>query len=317
MHLKLLLVHPFAKDAKDADNNLWMQTSYIFISNYKQRISVLDKKLYSRPREEGRPDHSSGGPVEYRKILSRFRQFLAEEEKFYCLLLSRLQRQFSLKETDAGMNQLSILPPEDGPPTSAPPRGEAGRNVFPPEPAEPTQCNEAEKTARLATFSKFLVCFGDIARYREQYNEAGGRPRAGHEDGAPVRRGRGRRGGAPDLPARPRNYARAEAAYALARLLAPDDGNPFHGLAILMGYQKERFNTVYYYYRALSVRQPFDPAVGNLASVLRKGLEEHASKRSENQSRANDEVNSDKVRVEKFLDYVLILHGLWEVDTDP
>jgi hypothetical protein len=66
---------------------------------------------------------------------------------------------------------------------------------------------------------KVLICFGDLARYRELYNEA-----------AAARRGRGR--GARktvkgDESHKERNWARAGECYQQARLLLPENGLSF------------------------------------------------------------------------------------------
>ncbi|KAJ7466863.1 hypothetical protein FB451DRAFT_1560841 [Mycena latifolia] len=65
-YLHLLLLYPTAREAHDAGMYLLMQTSYAF----------------------GGP----GGAVEARKLLQRFRQFLAEQERFWRALVKRVQR---------------------------------------------------------------------------------------------------------------------------------------------------------------------------------------------------------------------------------
>ena len=74
-----------------------MQTSYAIISIYKQRIATLDRAIHNPPRQGGQHQNShSSKTVEYRKLLQRFRQFLAEEEKFWMQLVLRLRRYFML-----------------------------------------------------------------------------------------------------------------------------------------------------------------------------------------------------------------------------
>lgn len=309
-YLRLLLVHPFAKETKDAETHLWMQTSYQFIANYKQRISALDRKLYSAPqRNQSRQDYGGGGHVEYRKILGRFRQFLAEEEKFWMQLLVRFRRSFALAEAQPALVALEILPDDQDNTV----KGDSGRNIFP-EDTEPTPSPPGQREGRLAIFSKALVCLGDIARYREQYNESGGRPRAGHEEGSPRKGGRGgKRGGAPDSVPRPRNYIRAQTSYEHARLLVPDDGNASHQLAILAAYQKDAFGSLLHYYRALCVRQPYDTASDNLNTVLKKALDQFKSKRG----RKDEELRKvPRFQVEQLKEAVVVLHAFWSLDGD-
>ena len=100
LYLKLLLLHPNCKESKDSETHMWMQTSYQFISVYKQRLAALDSKLFSQNGQGSKQKNTkdSSGHVEYRRLLSRFRQFLAEEEKFFVRLLIRFRTQFALDE---------------------------------------------------------------------------------------------------------------------------------------------------------------------------------------------------------------------------
>lgn len=295
------------------ETHLWMQTSYQFIAQYKTRIGVLDRKLSGPPaqRNDGRhdPPQNMSGPVELRKLVSRFRQFLAEEERFYMQLLVRLRRTFDLQETQEALVNLDIMPPDLDEST----RPEVARTLFPVE-GDVISTTSIQREGAVAIFAKFLICVGDIARYREKYSEMGGRPRAGHEDGSGGRRGRGsRRGGAPDVVQRPRNYTRAYTAYSHARLLVPDDGNASHQLAILSQYENDTFGMVLHYYRALCVRQPFDPASANLTTVLKKALEDLWRAR---RGRRNEEPSKTPKVVDKFKESLVVLHALWNLDVD-
>ncbi|TDL20641.1 hypothetical protein BD410DRAFT_829522 [Rickenella mellea] len=317
LQLKLLLLHPYSKESKDVETHLWMQTSYQFIASYKQRITALDRKLFSphNQKRDARQDHANGGGghQDYRRILSRFRQFLAEEEKFWMQLLVRFSRLFGLHEAQAALLALEIIP-EDA--ENASKGGDSGRNIFPPEDGDPGPTPQAQRDSRLAIFSKCLVCLGDIARYREQYNESGGRPRAGHEDGfSPRKAGRGgkRGGGSLDAIPRPRNYTRAQTCYEHARLLVPDDGNASHQLAILASYHKDTFGSLLHYYRALCVRVPYDTASDNLNTVLKKGWEAYKAKK---ESKIEGVDSIPRLQVERFKEWVVVLHALWVLDGD-
>ena len=321
-YLNLLLVHPAAKESKDVENHLWMQTSYAFIASYKQRIALLDpaKQNHQRNQQQQGPPKA----VEHRKLVQRFRQFLADEEKFWTQVLLRLLRLFDLHEAKPALIALGLLNevdevvpvPDSG--TDGVVHGVNGRNhfQFPPEDTSisfaPTTSEERE--ARLATLSKALICLGDIARYRELYNESNGRPRAGHEDAGPARRGRNRRGGAPEAAPRPRNYDKAQQCYEQARLLVPDDGNASHQLAILSSYQKDSFASLFHYYRALCVRQPYDTAAENLGTVLTKALDSwrQRMRREKDKIEVSDGL-SPRARIDLLKEKVVILHALWRV----
>ncbi len=318
-----------------------MQTSYALIAIYKQRIATLDRAIQHPPRQAQQSSHPPR-TVEYRKLLQRFRQFLAEEEKFWTQLVLRLRRHFALDDTQLALTALGIVAEDeqmsasltaaDGGVSATSPR--RNQFQFPPELDSdnailPTTSSQREN--RVAILSKALVCLGDIARYKEQYNESGGRPRAGHEDGPPAatsagKNGRGRRGGGPGQAAhmalpRLRNYDRAQLCYEQARLLLPHDGNPSHQLAILSSYQKDIFSSLVHYYRALCVRQPYDTASENLGNVLNKALEQYKQKglqreREMKEDTVNGTASTPRLRVEAFKEKVVILHAQWCMNVD-
>lgn len=328
LYLRLLFVEPFAKESKDAETHLWMQTSYQFISNYKQNVATLDRTLQSAPRHQ--PRQSNHGPVEYRKLMQRFRQFLAEEEKFWTQLVARYQRSFALHEAQHILSALNIAIPDDlGVPNGSigghegVPNSSFGRNQFqfPLEGNTPSPTSPAERETNLAILSKAIVCLGDMARYRELYNEGGGRPRAGQEDGigSARRGGRNRRGGTPgfDSIPRARNYDKAVQCYDQARLLVPSEGNPSHQLAILAFYQNDMFSSLLHYYRALCVRQPYDTASENVKKILNKSLDQQAKRTREGIQAAPDIGDlPPRLRVESFKEKVVLLHALWRLGSD-
>lgn len=316
-YLNLLLLHPRAKEAQDVENHLWMQTSYAFISSYKQRIAALDRAMQNQQRQQQQAPapgqqprtNSHHGVVEHRKLVQRFRQFLADEEKFWTQLVLRLRRMFDLTEAQPSLVALGLM---DDTPAIA----EAdGRNHFQFPPEDPAvsflPATPEERQSRLAILSKALICLGDIARYRELYNESGGK----REDG---RRGRNRRGGAVDNPPRPKNYTKAQQCYEQARLLVPSEGNPSHQLAILASYKKDSFASLIHYYRALCVSQPYDTAAENLGTVLSKALEvwRQRMKRERDRSAHGDAQPSIRVRTENLQENIVVLHALWRLGMD-
>ncbi|KAI8972435.1 hypothetical protein BD414DRAFT_540319 [Trametes punicea] len=347
--LRLLLLHPYAPESKDAETMLWIQTSYAFISLYKQRIAALDRAIHGPPRQQQQQQQGQGqgqgqqpsrhhgghGPVEYRKLLLRFRQFLADEEKFWIQLIVRIRRIFQLDDAQPILAQLEILPDDDVPAEDGPPK----RNhfQFPSEAdlaaAAPslTPTSREQRESRMAILSKALVCLGDIERYKEQYNESGGRPRAGHEDGPPAvvpnnQKGRSRKGLAAQLNvnspplARMRDYRKAEQCYQQARLLLPQDGNPAHQMAIIASYQKDTFSSLAHYYRALCVRNPYDTAAENLGTVLAKALDAWKARVAKkdkqgdkDQGRGEASSTVPRLRVEAFKERLIVLHALWRV----
>lgn len=316
-YLALLLLHPNAKESKDVEIHIWMQTSYAFISSYKQRITSIDRAIQGNARQTENPkqgqhpkQQNNHGPVEHRKLLMRFRQFLAEEEKFWIQLLLRMRRSFDLHEADYALATLGFM--SDA--TTAPDGQPIPNSVFPDEllsSSGPT--HEEERRYYLSLMSKALICLGDLARYRELYNESGGRPRAGHEAGTPARRGKVRKRGAPGLEAASmaRNYDKAQQRYEQARLLLPDEGNASHQLAIVASYVPDALVALTHYYRALCVKQPFEPASENMAIHLTKTLQLwHRNKHERERISGSPPIPIPK-QVDIFKNRTVILHALW------
>lgn len=301
-----------------------MQTSYAFIAAYKQRINALDRLLYNRPQQpQGQPQqqqqrNTGAGPVEYRKLLQRFRQFLAEEEKFWAKLVGRLYRTFVLEDARSVLQLLGIPLEEEA---GVPGQGH-GRNQqqFPPEDPTPRleAKNTSEKEAYMSTLSKTLVFLGDVARYRELYNEAGGRPRAGHEEGSPARKRNRRAPTWMENISKARNYDKAQQYYEQARLLVPNEGKPSHQLAILASYKNDAYMSLAHYYRALCVKQSYDTALNNMNTLLSKTLDTWRASTRHDKSRnlPLDVELHPAVRVEKFKERLAVLHALWRIGSE-
>jgi len=314
-YLLLLLSHPNAKESKDAETHMWMQTSYALISIYKTRIAALEHALREAGTQRQQPRSQRPGPVEYRKLMQRFKQFLSTEERFWTHLVVRFQRQFALSEARSALSTLSIIPDTE-PDLDDPTDGKPDHFRFPPEPVENASSQistPAQRNNRRATLSKALVVLGDLARYREQYNEGASRPRGGSERGG--RGGRGR-GSHADFP-RAKTYDKARACYDCARDLMPDEGNASHQLAILASYQKDTFESLVQYYKALCVRSAYDPAAENMHNVLSKFLEAWKRRRKGKQGRSPpDDLTGTKANPPSFKDNVILLHALWRLSVE-
>jgi hypothetical protein len=314
-YLLLLLSHPNAKESKDAETHMWMQTSYALISIYKSRIAVLENALREAGTQRQQPRSQRPGPVEYRKLMQRFKQFLSTEEKFWTHLVVRIQRQFSLSEARSALATLSIITDTELGVDDLD-TGKHDHFRFPPEPNENASSQPltaAQRNNRRATLSKALVVLGDLARYREQYNEGSSRPRGGPERGGRNARGRGSHA---DLP-RAKTYDKARACYECARDLMPDEGNASHQLAILASYQKDTFESLVQYYKALCVRSAYDPAAENMGNVLSKFLEAWRRRRKGKQGRLpSEDLSGAKSNPPSFKDNVILLHALWRLSVE-
>ncbi|KAF8470376.1 hypothetical protein JB92DRAFT_3135163 [Gautieria morchelliformis] len=306
-YLQLIFVHPYSKESKDADHSLWLTTSYYIIAAYKQRIAAADAVAHQSASDNhghGRAHHPQhnhqgkpSGVVEHRKLVHRFRQFLAEEEKFWTSLIVRIVRVFGLEDAQPALTILGITVSEPYGAEGSPTRSDR-RNVFPIE-AATVAPSQSQKEQKLIMLSKALVCLGDIARYREHYNEGGGRPRAGkdfHDESKASSRGRA--GEEVPLSSRP-----GQGITARRRILA-----------ILASYQQDPFSSVLQYYRAMCVKLPYETAAANLDSTLSRNLESYRIALAKLEAGSTELIQSPKQRVERFKKSLVALHGLWRLE---
>jgi hypothetical protein len=312
----LLFNHPYAPQAQNLEGQLWLETSHALISLYRQRISSLEKTLNSQENSRSQHRQSSHGPVEYRKLVQKFRNFLSAEESFWSGFVLRLVRAYSLDEAKPALEKLAISSPD---PLLAAAAASAARNADPTRspqlsqtvqqqsPRSPIPPGQREK--KLLILHKALICLGDLARYREQYNDVGvGGGRNGRQGKEFGRNGRDSGSGKfrqQDNTPRPKNFTRAMDCYQQARLLAPDNGNPSHQLAILSLHAGDVFSSTLHYYRALCIRQPFPTAQENLEKTLGKALEKHRK------VGRNSEPQPAETPLEALQRDVVLLHALW------
>ena len=190
-------------------------------------------------------DRGVPNPAQRRRLLHSFRDFLAKEETFWRDLLIRIVGVFDVEEAKTPLRLLQIGVGD----WEADPHFAGNKEIH-------------DQAVLLC--HKTLICFGDLARYRELYSESKAqnqpKPRGGKLAPKPA-----------DGP-KEKTWARAYEAYHQARLLVPDDGNPSNQLAVLSGYQHDDLSTVYHYFRALCVRKAFSTAKQNLAPTFAKIL---------------------------------------------
>lgn len=289
-------------------NLLWLDTSHALIHIYRAKVAEMDKLIADAPNAHrgqasasrgarGAPGSGSGaggiqrahnvpGPTARRRLIHSFRAFLGAEEDFFRALLARLAT--SLYPTDlAGLRALGVQVE-----TSDDQNGGDDEPDSCSEPASPDDLAQ-RRAAAVPLAHKALVCFGDLARYRELYNEPGaGNPHAGAQPRTDVGGKKGGRGKG-DGERKTKNWSRAAECYHQARLLLPDNGeifllldsefpeliscvresgNPSNQLAVLSQYAGDHVSSTYHYYRALSVRIPFPTARTNLEITYAKAV---------------------------------------------
>lgn len=95
---------------------------------------------------------------------------------------------------------------------------------------------------------RFLVCLGDLARYRELYEK-------------------------PDI--QKHNWSVAASHYLEATMIWPDSGNPQNQLAVLATYVGDEFLALYHCVRSLAVKEPFPDALDNLILLFERNRSAH------------------------------------------
>lgn len=223
--MHLLFNYPTSPEAQKVDNLLWLDTSYAVIKVYRQRLAVLDETSNATPTKGPRPI------VQLRKLQTKFRSFLSDEEMFWSGFALRLVGTFKLAEANSALLALNINVQDPNNPFP-----DISHSTLPPSSVDTTSTpgtqpthtlDDPQRQAKLLLVHKVLVCLGDLSRYKEQYNESGGRPKAGqhgHTDDWKPRRGRGKKGMTESVVPRDRDYSKAAEYYHQARLLVPDNG---------------------------------------------------------------------------------------------
>ncbi|KAJ3774604.1 hypothetical protein FB446DRAFT_685913 [Lentinula raphanica] len=297
-YLNLLLVHPYAKESENAETHLWMQTSYVFISEYKQRLTRLDRANQQTTQES--TSNNQLRIVEYRKLYQRFRQYLADEDKFWTQFVVRYYRSFDLIEAHDALVTLGILSKTADATDDVESNNGRDHFPFPITPVSPPT-TLSERESRLTILSKALVCLGDIARYREQYNDDGGRKK-------------NKRGGSFSNIPRRKNFDKARSCYEQAKHLTPHDGNPSHQLAIIASYEKDSYTSLVHYYRSLCVKHPYETASENMFGLLSRSLEQW--KTGGPSHIPPDLVRVPKMQIEEFKRKVVVLHARWWLEDE-
>lgn len=310
-YLHLIFEFAYSPQTLAMDNPMWMETSHACIAVYRSRIATLDKAIAARAVPASARPSGPSPVVEHRKVVQRFRQFLAEEEKFWTAFILRFARAFVLEEAQPQLDALQLTRPANGNQhhQHLDEDSSSGRNSTFPADLKPMAPPPAQREKKVAMLVKAIISLGDLARYKEQYNERQGRPKAGAEDVPPRWATKGSRKSGETVP-RPRNYARAHACYNQARLLLPDAGQASHQLAILASYQADTFGAILHYYRSICVKHPFVVAQENLNKTLAKTYEAYCAEPS---VPAKDD-HATRAVVDRFKKDVVILHCMWRAE---
>lgn len=207
-------------------NLLFASTSHAVIHHFRQRLSAMDKaiasdsasggsssKANSRSSSRKGSERNGGGrrdakgaagatptPAQRKRLLHSFRDFLGKEETFWRDLLIRIVGVFDVEEARPALRILQL-----------------GVGDWEPDPQFGENPDVHEQAVLLC--HRALICFGDLARYRELYSES--RPT---QQNPQKPRGGKSASAANGFDNKDRSYSRAYEAYQQARLLVPDDG---------------------------------------------------------------------------------------------
>ncbi|PSS24630.1 Protein SMG7L like [Actinidia chinensis var. chinensis] len=150
----------------------------------------------------------------------RFKSFLSEASEFYQDLITKLRRRHGLPDDPFACD-----------------KGDSSCTV------EPMKLHKCQYSCH-----RFLVCLGDLARYRELCKK---------------------------LDLERHNWSAAATYYFKATLVWPDSGNPQNQLALLATYVGEDFIALYHCIRSLAIKEPFPDAWDNLILLFEKNRSSH------------------------------------------
>ncbi|KAF8981905.1 hypothetical protein BGZ46_002146 [Entomortierella lignicola] len=110
-----------------------------------------------------------------------------------------------------------------------------------------------------------------------------------------------------------KNWSAARDYYNEARNLLPSSGNPYNQLAVIATFAPNNFLALYFYYRSLAVRIPFNTARNNIKVLIQKmAADPENSKKFVREERPNDRQaanTKDSDQLDAFLTKFILQHG--------
>ncbi|KAI8525539.1 hypothetical protein RHMOL_Rhmol13G0238200 [Rhododendron molle] len=214
---KIILNDQEEVEYQDVEYSLW-KLHYKHIDEFRKRIrptsAITDSLKSSTPRNAANVQISIDLHAEH------FKSFLSEATEFYQNLITKMRRQCGLCEDP--------LFSDDG-----------GASCI----VDPTKLDKCQYSCH-----RFLVCLGDLARYRELCKK---------------------------LDSERHDWSVAATHYFKATLFWPDSGNPQNQLALLATYTGDDFVALYHCIRSLAIKEPFPDAWDNLSLLFEKNRSSH------------------------------------------
>ncbi|KAG5234901.1 protein SMG7L [Salix suchowensis] len=205
---KIILNDHRLEELQDIEYSLW-KLHYRHIDDFRKRINKIS--AYGGETETlVTPQSKVAAQRSSDNHVDGFKSFLSEATGFYQNLIFKIRRYYDL--------------PEDFPSTEA----------------------KMQKLQFLC--HRFLVCLGDLARYREQCERS---------------------------DTQNHKWSVAVAHYFEATIIWPDSGNPQNQLAVLATYVGDEFLALYHCIRSLAVKDPFPDAWNNLILLFERNRSSH------------------------------------------
>lgn len=199
-------------ELQNVEFSLW-KLHYKHIDEFRKRIRQSSANLESS--KVAMPLKVSNVQNNNDKHIIRFKSFLSEATEFYQDLIIKIRRCYGLPEEPLFYKKADI--------------------------SSSVELIKMNKYRFLC--HRFLVCLGDLARYRELYEKT-------------------------DIEKH--NWAVAATYYSKATFIWPDSGNPQNQLAVLATYIGDEFLALYHCIRSLAVKEPFPDAWNNLMLLFEK-----------------------------------------------
>ncbi|KAJ7946995.1 Protein SMG7-like [Quillaja saponaria] len=209
---KIILRDHKQSELQDVEYSLW-KLHYKHIDEFRRKIKKGSGNAENTKSEM--PQSSVNAQRSNDNHLNGFRSFLSDAIEFYRNLIIKLRKSYGVQEEALLLKKGCIS-------TSV-------------EPDDMVKCR--------FLCHRFLVCLGDLARYKQQYEN-------------------------PDI--QNCNWSVAATHYLEATRIWPHSGNPQNQLAVLATYIGDEFLALYHCVRSLAVKEPFPDAWNNLILLFEK-----------------------------------------------
>ncbi|KAF9916347.1 hypothetical protein BX616_004014 [Lobosporangium transversale] len=277
---RLILSNVVLAQSKEIESALWKNVFYIVIDGYRRKLATLGRPEINSNEQQGskvdnRRNRDSGRSRPHGTKGNKTPVPSIEYRK-----VSTKFRAFLQEATGFYHRLIQNL-------ASCYDLNESGSSTqsFPISDKRPLL--EVTDTARQCAISSCHKCYiflGDLARYRQTYSES---PK--------------------------KNWSAARDYYNEARNMLPSSGNPYNQLAVIATFAPNNFLALYFYYRSLAVRLPFNTARNNIKVLIQKmTMDPDNGRKFVREEKPNDRQaanTKDSSQLDDFLSKFILLHG--------